>query len=365
MGNALEVVKNSSDIGNALAEITTDSIPTSIKEVKELAKATANGICQKFEGLYELLEYSKELNNQARDAKTDMRKYFTLGLAGKSATQKRAELNTEAQTLQNQFNYEMLNLMQATLAFSILSARLSEAMIDEMEQCLKQGFTDVNGRIKKLSEHSAKQAKLLIQQIENSKPKEADKSSFGIAKIVLWLIFIAIIVGVLGYFGKMFFKQEALQSETKTAESVAIPTKTAESALNSTQTLALIDSQEAQKYSQKAYESYKIKEYSVALEWYMKALEANPNDAQNYSNVAITQYRLGNLDEALQYNKQAIKLANGENANTIIASSYYNIGKIYEDKGDSKMALDNYRNAFRFNANPIYSTAIDRVMASE
>lgn len=245
--------------------------------------------------------------------------------------------------------------MQATLAFSILSARLSEAMINEMEQCLKQGFTDVNGRIRQLSEHSAKQARLLIQQIENNKPKEAPKSSNLATKIALWFALIVILVSVLSYFGKMFFKQEAtLQSTTKTAESTEVSTQT-----------PLIDTQEAQKYSKMAYESYKSKEYSVALEWYMKALEANPNDAQNYSNVAITQYKLGNLDEALRYNQQAIKLANGEKANTIIASSYYNIGKIYEDKGDSKMALDNYRNAFRFNANPIYSTAIDRIMVSE
>lgn len=356
MENALEIVNNNSDISNALAEITPDSLPSSTKEVKELAKATANGICQKFEGLYEILAYSKELNSQARNAKTDMRKYFTLGILGKSATQKKTDLLTEAQTLQNQFNYEMLNLMQATLAFSILSARLSEAMISEMEQCLKQGFTDVNGRIRQLSEHSAKQARLLIQQIENNKPKEAPKSSNLATKIALWFALIVILVSVLSYFGKMFFKQEAtLQSTTKTAESAEV----------STQTPSLMDTQEAQKYSKMAYESYKSKEYSVALEWYMKALEANPNDAQNYSNVAITQYKLGNLDEALRYNQQAIKLANGEKANTIIASSYYNIGKIYEDKGDSKMALDNYRNAFRFNANPIYSTAIDRIMTSE
>lgn len=89
MENALEIVNNNSDISNALAEITPDSLPSSTKEVKELAKATANGICQKFEGLYEILAYSKELNSQARNAKTDMRKYFTLGIFGKSATQKK------------------------------------------------------------------------------------------------------------------------------------------------------------------------------------------------------------------------------------------------------------------------------------
>lgn len=109
MENALEIANNSSDISNALAEITPDSLPTNTKEVKELAKATANGICQKIEGLYEILAYSKELNNQARNAKTDMRKYFTLGIFGKSATQKKADLLTKSQTLQNQFNYEMLS----------------------------------------------------------------------------------------------------------------------------------------------------------------------------------------------------------------------------------------------------------------
>lgn len=193
MENALEIVNNSSDISNALAEITPDSLPTSTKEIKELAKATANGICQKFEGLYEILAYSKELNHQAHNAETDIRKYFTLGLFGKSATQKKVDLLAEAQTLQNQFNYEMLNLMQATLAFSILSARLNEAMIDEMERCLKQGFTDVNGRIKQLSEHSAKQAKLLIQQIKNNK-----SSKFSISKIALWLFVLLGIVFLIG-----------------------------------------------------------------------------------------------------------------------------------------------------------------------
>lgn len=63
----------------------------------------------------------------------------------------------------------MAKLLQTSINLSLLSAKLISAMISEMQICVKKGFEDANGRIKKLSQNSEQQARLLIQKLKTSK----------------------------------------------------------------------------------------------------------------------------------------------------------------------------------------------------
>ena len=95
--------------------------------------------------------------------------------------------------------------------------------------------------------------------------------------------------------------------------------------------------------------------------YYKRAIELNPNNGQAYSNLGLSFQKLNNEAEAIWANRKAIDLANGPNTNTIQASSYYNIAKIYENKGQFKDALDNYKSALSKKQNVAYDKGIARM----
>ncbi len=118
------------------------------------------------------------------------------------------------------------------------------------------------------------------------------------------------------------------------------------------------DSNEANKSGENAYHAKQL-EQSVTL--YQRAIELNPNNGQAYSNLGLSFQKLNREAEAIWANRKAIDLANGPNANTIRASSYYNIAKIYENKGQWQDALDNFKKALELKENPAYTNGIARM----
>jgi uncharacterized protein YfaP (DUF2135 family) len=98
-----------------------------------------------------------------------------------------------------------------------------------------------------------------------------------------------------------------------------------------------------------------------AIEFYTEAIGFNPNDGQAYSNLGLAFQKAGRPAEGIWANRKAIALASGPNAATVRASSYYNIGRLYEDAGQYGDAADSYRAARREKANPVYDKAIARV----
>jgi tetratricopeptide (TPR) repeat protein len=115
--------------------------------------------------------------------------------------------------------------------------------------------------------------------------------------------------------------------------------------------------------NKKGEDAYHAKNLELSVEYYLQAIEQNPNFGQAYSNLGLSFQKLGREAEALWANRKAIDLASGPKANTTKANSYYNIGKIYEEKSQWQDALDNYKAAKRNNPKPIYDTSIDRVSA--
>lgn len=174
----------------AFSYIDSDSLPQSTAEIREIAKQAANAICQHFERLTDLQEEMQDLSSEAKNAKSDLKNKLSFGFLGESKNDKRMNLLTEKSILQDEHNIEMAKLLQTSISLSLLSARLSSAMINEMQICVKKGFEDTNGRIKRLSQNSEKQAMLLIQNLKQTKGK-ASKMGWIMAVIV----FVVVVLG--------------------------------------------------------------------------------------------------------------------------------------------------------------------------
>ncbi|MFV0626040.1 MAG: tetratricopeptide repeat protein [Alphaproteobacteria bacterium] len=114
------------------------------------------------------------------------------------------------------------------------------------------------------------------------------------------------------------------------------------------------DKTNSKKLNMQGEKKYHEKNYAEAIELYQQAIDLNPNNGQAYSNLGLAFQK--NNNEA-----EAISLASGKNKNTIQASSFYNIARIYEAKGEFSDALQNYKWALEKRDNKVYKDAIARV----
>lgn len=171
----------------AFSYIDSDSLPQSTAEIREIAKQAANAICQHFERLTDLQDEMQDLSSEAKNAKSDLKNTLSFGFLGESKNDKRMNLLTEKSILQDEHNIEMAKLLQTSISLSLLSAKLSSAMINEMQICVKKGFENTDGRIKRLSQNSEKQAMLLIQNLKQTKGK-ASKMGWIMAVVVFVVV---------------------------------------------------------------------------------------------------------------------------------------------------------------------------------
>ncbi|MDR2870810.1 MAG: tetratricopeptide repeat protein [Deferribacteraceae bacterium] len=109
--------------------------------------------------------------------------------------------------------------------------------------------------------------------------------------------------------------------------------------------------------------AYHNKDYQTAVALYLQAIELDPNNGQAYSNLGLAYQRMNNFSEALWANRKAIDLASGSNKNTIQASSYYNIARIYEAQGQWQDALEHFELALSKRDNKAYTDGIARMKA--
>lgn len=124
---------------------------------------------------------------------------------------------------------------------------------------------------------------------------------------------------------------------------------------------APVDSARARTLNQSGEKAYHAGQLEDAIALYGQAIEQDPNYGQAYSNLGLAYQKAGRKAEAIWANRKAIALASGATAATVRASSYYNIGRMYEDAGQSANALENYQAARHEKANPVYDKAIERV----
>ncbi|NWB99418.1 tetratricopeptide repeat protein [Pseudomonas gingeri] len=107
--------------------------------------------------------------------------------------------------------------------------------------------------------------------------------------------------------------------------------------------------------------AYKAGNLEQAIAFFRQAIDLNNSFGQAYSNLGLAYQKAGNTAEAIWANRKAVALASGSSANTVRASSYYNIARIYEGAGQFSDAQRHYELAKEQKANPVYDTAIDRV----
>lgn len=117
----------------------------------------------------------------------------------------------------------------------------------------------------------------------------------------------------------------------------------------------------AQSLNAQGETAYHNKNYYMAVTYYNAAIQEDPNYGQAYGNLGLAYKKLGKNAEAIWANRKAITLASGAEANTVRAGSYYNIGRIYEEKAQFANALRQYQLAKAQKANPVYDNAINRV----
>ncbi|WP_261922459.1 tetratricopeptide repeat protein [Shewanella sp. NFH-SH190041] len=117
----------------------------------------------------------------------------------------------------------------------------------------------------------------------------------------------------------------------------------------------------AKDWNRQGESDYKNKNYNAALYAFQQAVNLDPNNGQVYSNLGVTYSKMGRRAEALWANRKAIELAHGRRAHIIKASSYYNIGRIYESEGAWQEALSNYRAALSYREHSAYTNGIARM----
>jgi tetratricopeptide (TPR) repeat protein len=121
------------------------------------------------------------------------------------------------------------------------------------------------------------------------------------------------------------------------------------------------DKNESVSINKKGEQAYHSGDIEGSINFYQQAIDLDPKNGQAYSNLGLAFQKLNREAEALWANRKAIDLAEGNNANIVKASSFYNIAKIYEKKGQWSEALQNYKSAKQNNNNPAYDKGIARV----
>jgi hypothetical protein len=116
------------------------------------------------------------------------------------------------------------------------------------------------------------------------------------------------------------------------------------------------------KKGEQLYHQGKLKE-SIAL--YQQAVDKNPAHAQAYSNLGLAYQKVGDFPNAIWANRKAISLARGSGKNGVMASSYYNIARIFEAQGDWKQAEQNFWWANQSRPMKVYDDALARMQRKQ
>lgn len=123
------------------------------------------------------------------------------------------------------------------------------------------------------------------------------------------------------------------------------------------------DKNESKIINRKGEQEYHAGNLESAVFLYQNAIELNPKNGQAYSNLGLVFQKLNKEAEALWANRKAIDLAYGSKAHIVKASSYYNIAKIYENKGQWRDALNNFKLAKQNREHRAYNEGIARMSA--
>ncbi len=109
---------------------------------------------------------------------------------------------------------------------------------------------------------------------------------------------------------------------------------------------------------EKAYHAGKLGE---SVDLYLSAIAKDPESAQAYSNLGLSYWKMKKYPESIAANRSAIALGKQQGNLAVMASSYYNIAKTFEEQKEYKQALMNFWWAQKTMSKPVYEKAIQRM----
>jgi tetratricopeptide (TPR) repeat protein len=124
------------------------------------------------------------------------------------------------------------------------------------------------------------------------------------------------------------------------------------------------DIRESKNKNNQGEAAYHAGNFEESIHLYQESIGLDPNNAQAYSNLGLSFSKLGRNAEAIWSNRKSIALASGDTKNRVQASSYYNIGRIYESEEKFGEALQNYTWANNKMSGETYAEAIKRMQAA-
>lgn len=116
-----------------------------------------------------------------------------------------------------------------------------------------------------------------------------------------------------------------------------------------------------------ALSHYKNKQYSEAESLYYKLIRNNtkfiyPGKLSVLNDLALTQYKLKKYDESISWSLELLRNMHARNYDTVAASANYNLGLVYEDKGNLKQAQSYYEKSDAINESRLAKQALQRVI---
>lgn len=164
MTNLVEIPK--------IAELKQNLSGMSKTEIQNYAKRFTRGIIEKIKDVSEQIEDAKRLSGRAHSVESDLRNRFSFGIFGKSKTDKRSEINTEAISLHNKALSAMNDLIQGSVALTTCSTIFTETMVETIASAMKDGFQDQYGYQITLSDAAKEQAQILLSHAEEALQRE-------------------------------------------------------------------------------------------------------------------------------------------------------------------------------------------------
>lgn len=133
------------------------------------------------------------------------------------------------------------------------------------------------------------------------------------------------------------------------------------SSINALGSIVDVNKQEALRLNALGTTEYKKQNYVKAIEYYMAAIDIYPEFGQAYGNLGLSYKKNGQDAEALWANRKAIALASGATESVTKAGAHYNIGRIYEERGEYQKAKDEYEASKSYSNKKTYDEAINRM----
>lgn len=145
------------------------------KQLFELAEKIASQILDRVVEIQNNIDHAKELNYEAENTSTDIKNILSRGFFGKSAVEKRSELNTRINSLQNEAISDLNTMMQHITKLTMVSSYFSRELAKFLSQAMEKGFKDSHGQIQICDSNIKGVIQNVINLAEQAALEQADR----------------------------------------------------------------------------------------------------------------------------------------------------------------------------------------------